>query len=68
MTDLRTRGAPRAGTHVIWRAGLRERWGISAPTLWRWERTGKVPRPDVVIGDREGWKPETIERAEQSAA
>jgi hypothetical protein len=58
----------RAGTHVIWPAGLRERWGISEPTLWRWRRAGKIPQPDVRIGDREGWRPETIEAFERGPA
>ena len=62
------RGKPIAlkrGTHVIWSAGVEERYGISAPTRWRWERSGKLPPRDVRIGGREGWRPETLEAAEQ---
>jgi predicted DNA-binding transcriptional regulator AlpA len=53
------------GTSVIWAAGLQERYGISAPTRWRWEKTGRLPPRDVHIGGRSGWRPETIEAAEQ---
>ena len=39
---------------------------FSAPTLWRWERDGKLPDRDVFVGGRAvGWKPETIEFAER---
>jgi predicted DNA-binding transcriptional regulator AlpA len=62
-TDRRTRGAPHAGTAVIWPPGLREMLGISEPTLWRWERLGKVPARDIEIGGRRGWKRSTIEAA-----
>jgi predicted DNA-binding transcriptional regulator AlpA len=60
--DRRTRGAPRGGTAVVWPPGLREMLGISEPTLWRWRRAGKIPAPDVRIGDREGWRRATIDR------
>jgi len=53
------------GTHVIWPPGLEQRLGISPPTRWRWEKSGKLPPRDVHIGGRSGWRPETIERAEQ---
>lgn len=63
--DKRTRGAPRQGTAIIWRMGLMDRWGISAPTLWRYVRSGKIPQPDVCIADRKGWRVETIEAFER---
>lgn len=66
MTTIKR--APRAGNAVIWQAGLRERWGISEPTLWRWMRDGKIPAPDVHIAGRRGWRPETIEAAERVRA
>lgn len=61
--DRRKHPAPIGGTSVTWPAGLRAQLGISAPTLWRWERNGLVPKRDVFIGGRSGWKPETIAEA-----
>ena len=63
--DRRKRPAPIRGTAVIWLAGIRERYGISAVTAWRWERAGKLPPRDVTIGGRAGWRPETLEAAER---
>ena len=65
MTDLRTRGAPVRGTHVIWPSGVEERYGITSVTRWRWERAGKLPPRDVNVGGKTGWKPETLESAER---
>jgi len=54
------------GSRCIWPRGLRDRYGVSGPTLWRWERAGKLPKRDVFVGGRPvGWRPETIERAER---
>jgi hypothetical protein len=64
MADKRTRGAPVAGSRVIWPKGLEERWGISPVTRWRYEKSGKIPARDVHIGQG-GWRPETIEAAER---
>ena len=55
-----TRRGPREGKDVVWPTGLQERLGISAPTRWRWERDGKLPRRDVNIAGKTGWKPTTI--------
>jgi predicted DNA-binding transcriptional regulator AlpA len=55
--------APRAGTAVIWPAGLREMLGISDVTMWRWERKGKLPARDIHIGGRSGWSRATIDDA-----
>jgi predicted DNA-binding transcriptional regulator AlpA len=63
--DRRKRPAPIRGTGVIWSAGIRERYGISAVTAWRWERAGRLPPRDLHIGGRSGWRPETIEAAER---
>jgi predicted DNA-binding transcriptional regulator AlpA len=59
---------PRAGTVVIWAKGVEERYGISPPTRWRWERKGLLPARDVHIGGRSGWRPETLAAAESRAA
>ena len=63
----RCKRARTAGMGCIWPSGLRDRYGVSSPTLWRWERAGKLPTPDVFVGGRAvGWRPETIERAERA--
>jgi predicted DNA-binding transcriptional regulator AlpA len=67
--NTKERGHPNvrsAGTGCIWPKGMLLRYGISAPTLWRWERIGKLPPRDVYIGGKPvGWKPATIEAAER---
>lgn len=58
--------APRTGTAVIWPKGLEERYGISAPTRWRWEKSGRLPPRDINLGGKTGWRPETLAHAERS--
>jgi predicted DNA-binding transcriptional regulator AlpA len=63
----RPRAGRRNGTHVVWPAGLEDRYGISAPTRWRWEREGKLPPRDVFVGGRAiGWRPETLAASESA--
>jgi hypothetical protein len=68
MADRRTRGTPAAGDRVVWPSGVQLRYGITGVTRWRWERSGKLPARDVHIGGKSGWRPETLEAAEQSGA
>lgn len=57
----------RSGTRVIlYPHDLEVRYGISAPTRWRWERDGKLPPRDAFIGGvAEGWRPETLDAADR---
>lgn len=64
--DKRRRPAPLAGTAVVWPSGVQMRYGISAVTLWRWERNGGLPARDVYVGGRSGWRPETLEEFERN--
>jgi predicted DNA-binding transcriptional regulator AlpA len=58
---------PRQGSVVVWPSGAQERYGISAPTRWRWEKFGRLPPRDVNIGGKTGWRPETLDAAEHAA-
>jgi len=62
------RRSPTEGTHVVWPRGVCERYDISAVTLWRWERAGRLPPRDIEIGGRKGWKPGTLAAAEAGRA
>lgn len=53
---------------VLWRRDLAARYGVARETVWRWEKAGKIPAPDVRIGDRHGWLAETIRAHETRAA
>lgn len=58
----------RQGTVVVWPSGVQERYGISAPTRWRWEKLGLLPKRDVSVGGKTGWRPETLLAAEAVTA
>ena len=68
MTDKpKRRAAPRRGEAVIWPKGVEERYGISAPTRWRWEKIGRLPARDFALAGKTGWRPETLAAAERAA-
>lgn len=51
-----------AGTGIIWPRGLRDRYGVSGVTIWRWQRAGRLPARDAFLnGVAVGWKPSTID-------
>jgi len=68
MPDNQSRRALTSGTAVIWPAGVQARYGISHVTRWRWERDGRLPPRDFRIGDRTGWRPETLDQFERANA
>jgi predicted DNA-binding transcriptional regulator AlpA len=60
---------PSQDRRVLYPRDVEIRYAISAPTRWRWERTGKLPPRDVHIGGvLEGWRPETLEAADRGQA
>lgn len=64
---MSTKQGPRQGTAIVYPKGVEERYGISAPTRWRWEKRGRLPARDVNIGGKTGWRPETLVAAESAA-
>ena len=57
------------GEAIVYPGGVEARYGISGVTRWRWERAHKLPARDVFIGgEPAGWRPETLEAAENGEA
>lgn len=51
---------------ILYPNDLCERWGISRPTLWRWEKNEKLPKRDVTVGGKTAWYRSTIEAYEKT--
>jgi predicted DNA-binding transcriptional regulator AlpA len=50
---------------VYWPRDIEQRYDISAPTRWRWEKNGRLPPRDFFLAGRaDGWHRATIESAE----
>jgi predicted DNA-binding transcriptional regulator AlpA len=48
---------------------VQRRYGISAVTRWRWEKSGRIPPRDLFIGgEAYGWKESTLVAAESAKA
>jgi hypothetical protein len=61
----RAKRARSAGSGCVWPSGVEQRYDISAPTRWRWERLGKLPPRDVFLdGEPIGWQPRTLDRCD----
>jgi|GEM_PF-6141295 len=61
-----TKHARAVGTGCIWPIGVQQRYDISAPTRWRWEKLGLLPPRDVYVGGKPvGWAPATLDRADR---
>ena len=68
MPNQKPQRGPREGSRIVWPKGLEARFGVSAITRWRWEKSGKLPPRDVFIGGlAKGWRPETLAAAERAA-
>ncbi|WP_235931766.1 MULTISPECIES: transcriptional regulator [Actinomyces] len=54
-----------APVHYLGLSGLAERIGIRMGTAQRYSREGRLPTPDVIVGDKphavRGWLPETVD-------
>ena len=48
------------GERVLFKPDLAKRYGKARETIWRWERDGKLPPPDVRIAGHKGWREQTI--------
>jgi len=68
MKPFKTKSGPKQGNAVIWPRGVQARYDISAPTRWRWEKTGKLPPRDINVGGKTGWKPSTLDTADGTTA
>lgn len=58
MQDLQRPAAAQPSRRVLWAQDLRERWGVSLCTIWRWRRGGLMPPPDFMDT---GWRLSTVE-------
>ena len=65
-TISKRKRARSVGTRCVWPSGVENRYDISPPTRWRWEKDGKLPARDVFVGGIAiGWRPETLEAADR---
>lgn len=53
---------------ALWPSDVERRYGVSAVTRWRWEKNGRLPARDVHLGDKAGWRPETLDAHERRSA
>ena len=60
-------GGPQAD-RVLFKSDLAKRYGKARETIWRWQRSGKLPPPDVHIAGHQGWREQTILDHERVAA
>lgn len=56
------------GDRVLFKTDLARRYGKARETIWRWERDGKLPPPDVRVAGRNGWREATIRTYETVSA
>ena len=63
--SVREPSQPGAPPPIIWHSSLRERYGVNRTTIYRWQRSGLLPPPDVVMGRYQGWYATSIADFEQ---
>lgn len=49
---------------ILTYADLAERWGMEENTLRQWRFRGKLPEPDLVVGNSPAWYEKTIAELE----
>lgn len=64
---MRKKTAPARGTEAVWPRGVEQMFDISPPTRWRWEKSGRLPKRDISLGGKTGWRPETLAAAMRAA-
>ena len=53
---------------VFWPVDVEAYYNVTRTTRWDWERKGKLPKRDVVVGTRSGWNRQTIVAGSKPAA
>jgi hypothetical protein len=62
MSKAKIRPAPA----ILWPTDVQHRYGISATSRWRWEKTGRLPPRDFFLaGKAEGWHRATLDAADR---
>ena len=51
---------------ILWQRDLADRWNVDRQTVYRKDRAGELPAPDVVFGRQRGRYTSTIEAYEAS--
>jgi predicted DNA-binding transcriptional regulator AlpA len=60
---LRTTSKP--ADRILRPVAIEQRYGVSGPTRWRWEKSGRLPPRDVFLNGKPwGWRESSLVAAE----